>query len=571
MTTRKKPAKRASSARKRISLPRGVTPEWAKLLRVGTPGYDPVAAMARLEGVFFDAGEAQARIDFFHELLKHVKGEKGGLPFLLEDWQQSIVANIFGWKTADLLRVIREALFYVPRKNGKTPFAAGLALCVLCMDDEPGIEAYSAASDMEQAALAYSHASGMVAQEPELAGRLKIYRTAQSITYEERFGAYKVLSSTPESKHGLNIHFALIDETHAHPNAELIDVLSTGTAGRRQPLILHTTTADYLRESICNEKYDYACKVRDGVIQDAAFLPVIYEAKPPKKETEQNALWWSDPKIWALANPNLGVSVKLDYLQRECAKAVATPRLRNTFKRLHLNVRTEQDTVWFGLELWDACQDAEFDTEALLGQLCYAGLDLASTSDLCALVLFFPEASNAVLPIFWLPEDTALERLERANVPYPTWVEQGFIRATPGNVADYDRIRADIVELGEIYHIKELALDRWNSTQLQTQLGGDGFEIVPFGQGFASMSAPSKELERLIMSQSLRHDGNPVLRWNASNVAVETDAAGNLKPSKKKSTEKIDGIVSLIMAIGRAIVSEPEKPSVYESRGIRRL
>lgn len=557
------------------------------------PGYDPIATAP--PGYYFDEAAADDVVQFFSECLKHVKGKKGGQPFHLEPHQQAKTGCIFGWKQPNGLRRYREVFDYEPRKQGKTPWSAGIILYTMIHDPEHGIDAYSAASDKDQAAIVYQYIYGMILQEPLLKERLKVYTATKTVEYLERFAYYKVISAIPASKHGLTVHLAVIDETHAHKNGELIDVLSTGTAARPQPLIIHTTTADWLRESICNEKYEHACKVRDRVIDDPAFLPIIYEAVPPP-DADTEELWWTNEAVWKQANPNYGISVEPSYIRRECQRAVETPRLRNTFKRLHLNLRTGQDEAWFGLEVWDACYDPTFDVASLKGQPCFAGLDLASVSDLCALVLWFP-AQKAVLPFFWLPKDTIQKRYDVAGVDYPLWVEQGYIRVTPGNVTDYDQIRLDITSavearkviasarnlradqvtdadlrpyllLSDTYNIREIAIDRWNSTQLQTQLGGDGLEVVPFGQGFASMSAPAKELERLLIAHELRQDGNPIMRWQAAHVATEQDAAGNVKPSKKRSGEKIDGFTSLTMGIGRALVAAaPPGDSVYARRG----
>jgi phage terminase large subunit-like protein len=336
----------------------------------------------------------------------------------------------------------------------------------------------------------------------------------------------------------------------------------TSTGARRQPLIIHITTADFDRPSICNEKYDYACKVRDGIIHDPAFLPVIYEADRDDD--------WTNPEVWAKANPNLGISVSLQYLERECRRAQETPSYENTFKRLHLNMKTQQDVRWLGMEAWDACGEEAIEESVLEGQECFAGLDLSTTTDISAFVLAFQDEEGVltVLPRFWIPEDSALKRERRDRVPYVDWARQGLIETTPGNVIDYDRIRTHINDIKDRFKITEIAIDRWNATQLATQLQGDGFEVVAFGQGFKDMTAPTKELEKLVMSGKLRHAGHPVLRWMASNVAVETDAAGNLKPSKKKSTERIDGIVALVMALGRLMVT-PIETSVYNTRGLR--
>lgn len=392
--------------------------------------------------------------------------------------------------------------------------------------------------------------------EPELASRSKVYTNA--IVVESTGSVLKVISAEAYSKHGINAHGIIVDELHAQPDRELVDVLMTSTGARRQPLVIYITTADFDRPSICNEKYDYATKVRDGIIEDPAFLPVIYEAKQDYD--------WTDPDVWARANPNLGISVSMEYLERECRRARETPSYENTFKRLHLNMKTQQDVRWLSMEAWDACGKLKFEESSLEGERCFAGLDLSTTTDISAFVMVFPREDGqvAIIPRFWIPAESAEKRERRDRVPYTTWARQGFIEMTSGNVVDYDTIRTRINELKERFNIAEIAIDPWNATQLSVQLQGDGFEVVTFGQGFKDMTAPSKELEKLVMSNKLMHSGHPVLRWMASNVAVETDAAGNLKPSKKKSTERIDGIVAAVMGLGRALQDEGESdPGVF--------
>jgi len=524
------------------------------------PGYDPFRDAG---DCVFDAAAAQLAIDFFPECLTHVKAKWAGKPLQLEPWQQAIIANLFGWKRPDGTRRYREALIYVPRKNGKTAICAGLALLLLFCDGEKGAEIYSAAAEEGQARLAWTMAKQMVLQEPYLASRAKIYGGA--IVYEQMASTYKPLSADADTKHGFSTHAAIVDELHVHKNRDLLDVLITSTGARTQPLIIEITTADYARPgSICNEKHEYASKVRDGIIADASFLPVIYEAKPEDD--------WTKPETWAKANPNLGVSISHEYLARECKRAQDTPGYENTFKRLHLNIITEQASRWLSMERWDAAAPRR-PLEQLAGADCFGGLDLSSTTDLAALVLSFPDDAGGfdLLPVFWIPGDSAIERELRDRVPYPAWIAQGIIRQTEGDVVDYDVIRRDINELAKLYHIRELAIDRWNAQQITTQLQGDGIEVVPFGQGYHSMSPASKEFEKLVLAGELRHAANPVLRWMASNVALETDAAGNIKPSKKRSTERIDGIVAAIMAIGRATVAQGDGRSVYSERGIDTL
>jgi phage terminase large subunit-like protein len=399
----------------------------------------------------------------------------------------------------------------------------------------------------------------MVLKNPRLQADCKVYSgQSKAIQLTSDYSTYRVIASDDKTAHGFNTHGAVVDELHTQNNRDLVDALMTSTGAREQPLILYITTSDFDREgSICNEKHEYASKVRDG-LKDPAFLPVIFEASPDDD--------WTKPATWKKANPNLGVSVSLEYLKRECKRAQETPSFENTFKRLHCNIRTQQDVRWLQMAQWDAC-NGDVSSDALAGRPCFAGLDLASTTDIAAFTLVFPEDGYAVLPFFWVPADNAHERERKDKVFYETWGRQGLIELTPGNTQDYDRIRARIVELGETFDIRQIAIDRWNSTQLQTQLQGDGFDVVPYGQGFASMSAPTKELERLVLACELAHGGNDVLRWMASNATTEEDAAGNLKLSKKKATEKIDGMVALVMALGVSMLAEISGPSVYNDRG----
>jgi phage terminase large subunit-like protein len=390
----------------------------------------------------------------------------------------------------------------------------------------------------------------MVAAEWELASRAKVYINA--IEYPATGSVLRAVSAEAPTKHGINAHGIIVDELHAQPNRDLVDALTTSTGARRQPLIIHITTADFDRESICNEKYDYACKVRDGVINDPAFLPVIYEASVDDD--------WTNPIVWMRVNPNFGISVGREYIDRECCKAQDVPSYENTFKRLHLNIRTQQDIRWLSQEAWDACNLGEIDESLFEKRVCFAGLDLSTTTDLSALVLVFLDDDGTVtlIPRFWVPADNAEKRERRDRVPYLTWARQGYIELTPGNVIDYDRIKACIEEMYKRFNMREIAVDRWNATQLITQLQHYGHEVVPFGQGFKDMTAPTKELEKLVISGRLRHGGNPVLRWMASHVSVETDAAGNLKPRKKRSTNRIAVPVGVIMGLCCALVTADE-------------
>lgn len=532
-------------------------PDWYRDLAALIPGYDPEATAA--DGEYFAEGPARLSIDFFPQHLVFIEGERAGQPFHLELWQQAVNATLFGWRRADHTRRYRETLIYVPRKNGKTPWMAGIADLVMFEDGEPGAQLYSAAADREQAALIYRHASGMIARNPEMAELVRTYRSFKSIEYPAQGTVFKALSSDAETKHGLGAHLVIVDELHAHPNSDLVDVLKTSTAARRQPLVIYITTADYARESVCNRIHDYASKVRDGDVADSSFLPVIYEATADDD--------WTDPATWAKANPNLNVSVKLPYLKRECARAQNEPSYENVFKRLHCNIKTQQDVRWIPREKWDLGHDGS-DPLAwrdrmlaeLAGQQCVGALDLGATQDLTALALLFGNEADGFdwLPFFWIARDCARQRAHRDRVPYEEWIDQGYMIATDGDTTDFGQVERDIDDLANTYGLHELAVDRlFQGDQLIQNLMARGLNAFAFGQGFMSMAGPAKRFYELILAKKLRHGGNPVLRWMAANAAVEMDAAGNIKPSKKKSTERIDGIVTGVMAVGRAMVVEP--------------
>ncbi len=503
-------------------------------------------------GLYFNEAAAQRVIDFFG-FLTHSKGEWAGQPFNLSPWQAFMVWVLFGWKRSDGMRRFRIAYNEVARKNGKSTFAAGVGLYLFLADQEAGAEVYSAATKRDQAKIIHSEATRMVQASPYLRKVITVVRDNLSIRSTN--SKYEPLGADADTLDGLNIHGAIIDEIHAHRTRAVIDVLETATSARRQPLQFEVTTAGYDQHSICFEHHDYSVKVLEGVVEDDtwfAFIAALDEGDD-----------WTDEHVWAKANPNLGISVKLDDLQRKCEKAQQVPAAQNNFRRLHLDEWTRQSTRWLDLSKWDATA-GEANPEELKGRICYGGLDLASTTDIAALALVFPYDNDfKVLMRFWIPSEAMRERSQRGRVPYDVWVRQGLIKATEGNVIDYRIIRQDIEALAEQYNIREIGFDRWGATQLIQELQDADLTVVQIGQGFASMSAPTKELLNLVLGKRLHHGGNPVLRWMADNMVVKQDPAGNLKPDKEKSTEKIDGMVALVMAIDRASRNDTGV-SVYE-------
>ncbi len=496
-----------------------------------------------------DAKAADIAVRFFEENLTHSKGELGGKPFVLEQWQKDYVSKLFGTMNGDV-RQYRTSLLAIPRKNGKSTLCAGIAL-KLMFDGEPGAEIYSCAADRDQARLVFEMAKVCVENSPKLRSRLRVFRN--SIVREDTHTTYKALSAEAFTKHGLNAHGIIFDELHAQPDRELWDVMTTSTGARRQPLCVAITTAGYDRKSVCWEIWRYALAVRDGAIKDQTFLPAIYAAEPADD--------WTAEDTWRKANPNLGVSVKLDDLRVRCKRAQDMPSEENTFKRLHLNMWTEQDTRFLQMAHW--AQGDKPCPVMLDGRECFAGLDLATTYDTTCFCLLFPleDGTFWVEPHFFIPEENMRDRVKRDRVPYDVWAKAGKLHLTPGNVTDFDKVRADIVALSKKYNIRQVAIDRWNAHQITGQLQGDGINVLGFGQGYGSMSSPTAALEAAVVGGKLLHGGHPVLAWQASNVAVQSDHQGNKKPSKAKSTERIDGIVALIMALGIHATSTAPAPA----------
>lgn len=495
---------------------------------------------------FFDEAEAQRWIDFFPENLRHYKGECAGQPFHLEPWEEFIIGCIFGWKLSDTgKRRFRYAYIEVPRKNGKTAIVAGVGVAGLL--DEPGAEVYSVATKEDQAKLAWRDGLTFIKNSQHLSRTLKT--RVKSIHYDSGDAVWKPLGSDSDTLDGLNPSIAIMDELHAWKSRALYDVIDDAMGARAEPLILIITTAGYNKNGICYEQRKHVEQILETTIADESYFGIIYTVDDPDK--------WDDEDEWRKANPNLGVSKSWEFMRDQAARAKQMPTKLNAFLNKQLNIWTEAEVTWLPLDKWDACNgDAEMSGP------CFAGLDLASVSDTASFVRYWPE-TGLVVSAFWIPADGAKKRSETDRVPYLDWIRQGLIRATEGNVTDYDVIRRDIGLIAEEYPIEEVAFDRWNATQIVTQLQGDGMTMVPFGQGFSSMSAPSKELEKLVIGAKLRHRGNPVLRWMAGNVVTRLDPAENIKPDKEKSREKIDGIVALIMAIGRAQVHTPkEEPKI---------
>lgn len=543
----------------------------------------------------FDEARADLACDFFSEYLRHFEGEHAGKPFELLDWQRELLIRpLFGWvRCDDGARRFRRVFLEIGKKNGKSGLCSGLGLLLAFADGEPGAQVFCAAGAEEQARIVFRPSAEMARNSPDLLADFGVEVLTNAIEQASSASFLRPLTSKAKTQHGLNVHALIFDEFHAQKDRELWETLYRGISARRQPVVVIITTAGDDRESICREEYERACKVRDGVLVDDSFLPIVFEALPTDD--------WKSEETWRKANPSLGVTKRLDYMRDECAAAIAEPRKRNAFLRLELNIWTESRTVWISPESWAECKREVPEPPDLGSLACCLGLDLSETTDLTALVAAFkrPDPRPAdevevegetegrkprVVSIdfsvdlkawFWLPRDMLLERSKRDGVPYDLWAREGWLQVTDGAIIDYRAIRKVILEqIRPKYRIVEAGFDPYNARQLCTVLAAeDGLPMVEVRQGFLSLSAPSKLFEGLVRARRITHDGNPVLRWCVANAEVISDPAGNIKPVKpggdSRGSRRIDGVTATVTALSRLMVAPEPKRSAYADRGVQ--
>ena len=518
-------------------------------------GYSPFDTK---EDCIFDPVIGGRVLEFFEKYIVHVKGSKTGDMIQLEDWQAWFLANLFGWHTVDGSRRYREAFVYCPRKNGKSFLGSGIGLYGLHADEclgSSGSEIYCAGASKDNARVIFDMAKQQTRITEPLADRSKVMVPAIERELDDDLRWMKPIPADASTQHGGNAQIAILDEIHAQPSRHLYDVLRTSVGARENPLVLCLTTADFLRESVCNDVLAFAKQVRDDVVPDKHFFPLLYYAD---KEDD-----WKLEATWRKANPNYGVSINADYLKQSAIRAEALPSYLNTFLRLHLNVQTQTETEFINLDLWDEGK-GRVDEEQLLGETCYCGIDLSSVSDFTALSLVFPrsDGSYKVVVRLWVPHDTAVKRDKVEHVPYMQWAKQGLIELMPGNSIDQGIVEREFYELGSKYKIKQVAIDSWNAHGFAKRLENNGIDVGLVSPATSAVNCPTKEFETLYLKRKLHHGGHKVLRWMASNVVCDLDANANVRPNKKKSADKIDGIVSTILAIGLA-TTDSKKKSYY--------
>lgn len=507
----------------------------------------------------YDKAKADRAVKFI-ENLRHTKAKWAGKRFWLLPWQETLVRDIFGTVKEDGTRQFRTAYVEICKKVGKSELAAAIALYLLYADNEPSAEVYGAAADRQQASIVFDVAKRMVELTPALLKRSKIMGATKRIVNYSNAGIYQVLSADVGNKHGFSVSGLVFDEIHNQPNRNLYDVLTKGSSdARANPLHFIITTAGNDRNSIAFELHTKALDILNGRREDPTFYPVVYRLADDED--------WTDEKNWYKVNPSLGYTVEIDRLRDAFREAQQNPADEVTFRWLRLNQWVSSTVAWIPDQIYALGNEA-IDMESLKGRECYGGLDLSSSGDITAFVLVFPPHNGkekyVILPFFWVPQDTIPLRVRRTSVPYDKWQAQGYLMATEGNVIHYGFIEKFIDDLGKIYNIKEIAYDRWGAVEMTQALEGMGFTVVPFGQGFSSMSPPTKRFYELLMEGKMVHGAHPVLRWMAGNVVVDTDPAGNIKVTKRRSPDKVDGIVAAIMALDRCIRHEENTGSVYD-------
>lgn len=521
---------------------------------------------AKSRGYYFSETAASKALHFFDFLVltkgitpddvpKEQVNPDGSIKFALAPWQAFIIANLFGWKKiSDNKRRFTEAYVAIPKKNGKTTKASGIANLMLFADNEPGPEVYLAAYTRDQANICFDESVTQIKGSPALKKRANLLK--HSVTTSVR-GKMMAVSHDADNTEGKNSHCVILDEYHVHKSDKVKNSLQSGMAARKQPLLFIITTAGFNKQGPCYKYQEMCINMLEGRIELDNVFAIIYGIDEGDD--------WKDEKTWVKANPNLGISVQMDYLRREFKKALQSGSKEVDFKTKHLNLWVDAEVTWIQAEIWKGMSSPEFDPPS--DAVCYAGLDLGRSNDMAAFSLFFPEY-NYITTRYYVAEDAA-QYAARAGIDYLDWINDGHLIATPGKTTDYDYILRDIIESAEKYDLRFLGYDPYSSQyfrdKLSDELGTtyagkiqeDGFvkfgehkKVQPFRQGFISMGPPTRSFEERCLNLQLKHDGNPITGWMLSNVVLDQDAAGNIKPAKDKSKDKIDGVVAMVMAIG---------------------
>jgi phage terminase large subunit-like protein len=501
--------------------------------------------LAREDWTYRFDPEAAERICRFAELLPHIKGQRAGEPIRLAPWQCFVLTTAFGWlRTSTGKRRFRRVYIEVPRGNGKTTMSDAPALYMLAADGEGGAEIYSAARTRDQAKIAFWTAQQMARRSPEFLRHLGVEVLAHRIVQIRTASYFEAVSADADSLDGKNVHFGLIDELHAHRSRDVYDAIETGAGKRDQSMLWAITTAGSDKTGVCYEQRAYVLNILKGTVEDENTFGIVY--------TIDDGDDWTAEETWRKANPNYGVSVEPEHLAMQCRKAMQSPASQASFLTKHLNIWIQTDQALFDMRAWERCRDDSLSLDQFAGEPCVLAVDLASKTDIAAVVLLF-ERDDRIIPFgrFYLPE-VAVD--EARNGSYRGWAVEERLVLTPGDVIDFGQIEADILEFSQCFDVREIAYDPWQATQLATRLQEEGAKVIEFRQTVANFSEPTKELDALMRSGRIAHDGDPVLAWMLGNVVGRYDAKENVYPRKERPENKIDGAIALIMALGRHMV-----------------
>jgi phage terminase large subunit-like protein len=541
----------------------------------------------RKRGLRFHQGSAAAVIMFFDTL---AFASKPTLPY-----ERFILANIFGWKKADGLRRFQTSYNEIGKGNRKTPLAAGIGDYGITADDEPAAEVYIVAPTKEQAAICFRDAAGIVKNSPSLRKIVKPYGCTNKYTSGNLscgLSFMRPIAADRDNLDGPRPHMIIVDELHEHKDGQVIGKLKAGFKARTQPLLFEITNSGFDRETICWEHHEYSQQVLERIVENDAWfayvcqLDICPECRAAGKQTPScdNCDNWLDEDVWIKTNPGLGPVLPKEYLQKQVKEALEIPGQRSLVQRLNFCTWTQSEERFISPEAWRACaweENAKFAGDpaawfhdklaSLQGRQCDAGLDLGVVDDFTCLDLYFPRQTGLDVPILlmwsWAPKVCVHHEILRERYGYNNWVDQGFLKLTPGNVTDYTTVREDIVALSRIFRIRALAFDRMYATELVQNLQAAGINVREHGQGTLSMTYPIKEFHRSIQGREFVHGMNPVLTFMVDNLTVVSDGKGNLtchKPDNPKSPRKIDGAVAGIMARGLAAAQPPAaRPHIY--------
>lgn len=529
------------------------------------PNYNP---FLHAEDCYIDLEIIERKFQIWENHIKQIDGKEAGRPFPLADWQWSVLFNLYGWRRPDGRRRYNKVFIYVPKKNGKSAWTAGIIVVEIVDPEEASGEIYSAAAAQKQTNNVFKHVKGMVLKDEWIGENLRVYGGnvggTKSVVNEENDCTYKCLAADAGTVDGLHPTLNVIDELHRHKNAELSEVLDKSTSGRFSPLTIYTTTADEDRPSECNNMLRYARSVcanlgdpnQPGYAPN--FLPVVYEVNPA--DYKDDKLFWTREEVWRKANPNLGKTVTVDQFKEMTREALEIPSKLNNFLRLHLNIVTGQGESWMDMTKYDACK-ARNPLDFHKGNNCYAALDMSSTTDITAYGLSFKVNDDEIdhYGWYWIPEDKALYYEKQLGIPFSQWRDAGYVEFIPGDYVDDEVVYSRIQEINEGFQVDKIMLDEWNALGIINRMIKDGVKVEAFRQGYKSMNYPMKQTEKLVKAGKFRHGDNPCLRWQFSNVVFTTDDAENIKPSKKKSEQKIDGAVVAIMSIAPHFPMEDEQ------------